>query len=182
MFMGDLKLPRGVTPLVAILAGREPHFAAAKAPLEALLGPVELESEFFRFDKTEYYDATMGKGLLRQFLSFKPLADPAALVEWKLATNDLEAKLGRELSTPGGPERPINLDPGYIDPPNLVLASTKNRQHRIYLRNGIYAEITLTFQGDAWTSHRFTFPDFKSGAYDHFLKRVRDRHLWKVKQ
>ena len=29
--------------------------------------------------------------------------------------------------------RPLNLDPGYLTPAKLVLASTKDHAHRIYL-------------------------------------------------
>ncbi len=78
-------------------------------------------------------------------------------------------------------ERPINLDPGYISGAKLVLASTKDFAHRIYMRDGIFAEITMGFRGDSWVSHHFTFPDFKSGMYDDFLKKARDWHLRKIR-
>ena len=68
---------------------------------------------------------------------------------------------------------------GYLTGAKLVLASTKDFAHRLYLRDGIFAEITLSFRGDAWASHHFTFPDFKSGIYDAFLKQARDQHLEK---
>jgi hypothetical protein len=77
----------------------------------------------------------------------------------------------------GIPERPINLDVGYLTGAKLVLASTKDFAHRLYLRDGIFAEITMSFRKDAWASHQLTFPDFKSGIYDAFLKQARDRHL-----
>ncbi|HYG75600.1 MAG TPA: DUF4416 family protein [Planctomycetota bacterium] len=170
-----------MTPIVAMLAGDASFFQAAKAPLEELLGPVEMESPLYPFDKTIYYAESMGPGLLRQFFAFRDLKDPALLAGWKLATNAMEANLGRILSTPGGPPRPINLDVGYITGAKLVLASTKDFAHRLYLRDGIFAEITMGFRDNAWISHAFTFPDFKSGIYDAFLKRVRDEHLGKRK-
>lgn len=177
--MGELRAPRRVTPLVAMLASDAAFFQAARAPLEALFGAIELESPLYPFDKTEYYTASMGAGLQRQFFTFRTLADPAGLAGWKLATNALEVELKAKLTSPT--ERPINLDPGYLTGAKLVLASTKDFAHRIYLRDGIFAEITMGFRGDSWMSHHFTFPDFKSGIYDAFLKKARDRHLRKVK-
>jgi hypothetical protein len=179
--MGQPRTPRLVTPLVAMLAGEQSWFEAARTPLEELFGPVELESPLYAFDKTEYYDTSMGKALKRQFFTFKKLADPAGLVDWKLTTNQLEEQLKTKHSVPAGVERPINLDPGYLTGAKLILASTKDFAHRIYIRDGIFAEITMGFRGDAWVSHDFTFPDFKSGMYDEFLKKARDWHLRKVK-
>jgi len=180
--MGQTRSPRLVTPLVAMLAGSPAHFQAARKPLEALLGPLELESPLYPFEKTSYYTPSMGEGLLRQFFSFVNLHDPVVLVDWKLATNLLEEELKPSLQIAGAPERPINLDPGYITGAKLVLASTKDFAHRLYIRDGIFAEITMGFRGDSWVGHDFTFPDYKNGTYHAFFKRVRDRHLRKVKK
>jgi hypothetical protein len=183
--MAKIRLPQLVTPIVAMLAREKDWFAQAKAPLEAMFGPVELESPLYPFDRSVYYTPTMGSGLKRQFFSFRNLADPAALVDWKLATIALEAKLGQDFRSiyPDAdlPERPINLDAGYLTSAKLVLASTKDFAHRIYLRDGIFAEITLSYRVDAWTSHYFTFPDFRCGTYHHYFKRLRDRHMKKTK-
>jgi len=183
--MGQTHSPRLVTPLLAMLANDAASFAVARKPLEELFGPVELQSQLYAFNKTEYYDASMGKGLQRQFFTFKRLADPAGLVDWKLTTNRLEVELKAILSSQNPAaasiDRPINLDPGYLTGAKLVLASTKDFAHRIYLRDGIFAEITMGFRGDSWVSHDFTFPDFRSGMYDDFLKKARDWHLRKVK-
>lgn len=166
-----------------MLASDPAFFQAARPPLEALFGPLELESPVFPFDKTEYYTASMGAGLKRQFFTFRTLADPVGLPDWKLATNALERELKDQLAPrEASPERPINLDPGYLTGAKLVLASTKDFAHRIYLRDGIFAEITMGFRRDSWVSQHFTFPDFKSGIYDTFLKKARDWHLRKVKQ
>ena len=168
-----------VTPIVGLLASNPAFFEAARAPLERSFGPIELTSALFPFDGTDYYGASMGAGLKRCFFSFKNFADPAALADWKLASNALEERLKPVLAHGGNPERPINIDPGYITGSKLILATTKDFAHRIYLRDGIFAEITLAFRAGKWLHHQFTFPDFKSGAYDVFLKKVRDNHLRK---
>lgn len=172
------RAPR-VTPLVAMLAGEAGHFEVARPALEKLLGPVELVSELFEFNPTEYYTESMGVGLKRCFFAFQNFADPAGLAEWKLAANALEEELKPRLAPSGVPARPINIDPGYVTGAKLVLASTKDFAHRIYLRDGIFAEITMAFRAGKWLPHQFTFPDFRSGVYDGFLKRVRDGHLHK---
>ncbi len=179
--MGEVRTPPLVTPLVGMLAADPAHFQAARPGLEALLGPADMVSPLFGFTQTEYYAASMGPALQRQFLSFRNLADPSHLAAWKLATNTLEATLMRALGSPGGPARPINLDVGYITGAKLVLASTKDFAHRLYLRDGIFGEITMGFRRDQWVSHAFTFPDFKSGIYDDFLRSLRERHLQQVK-
>lgn len=177
--MGEPKTVQRVTPLVAMLAADPAFFDAAQKPLEELLGPVELRSPLYPFDPTDYYTPTMGADLKRCFFSFHNFADAAHLADWKLATNVLEERLAPILSPSGTPPRPLNIDPGYVTGAKLLLATTKDFAHRIYLRDGIFAEITLAFRAGKWLSHRFTFPDFKSGQYDAFLKRVRDNHLHK---
>jgi len=71
----------------------------------------------------------------------------------------------------------VNIDPGYIDGARLILASTKDHAHRIYLRDGIFAEVTMRYRFKRWTSFDYTFPDFASGVYDEFLSRVRKSWL-----
>jgi hypothetical protein len=183
--MGHLRVPRRVTPLLAMLAPDPAYLQLARAPLEAIFGPLELQSPLYPFEGTNYYASTMGQHLKRQFFTFKPLSDPAALPDWKLATNRLEVEITSTLAQngqPDHPKRPINLDAGYITGAKLVLASTKDFAHRIYLRDGIFAEITMGFRRDSWVSHYFTFPDYKSGMYDEFFKKARDWHLRKVKR
>ncbi len=162
-----------------MLAAEAGHFDAAGAGLEELLGPVELVSPLYPFAKTSYYTESMGAELKRCFFSFHNFADPGGLADWKLACNALEEKLRTVLAPGGSPVRPINIDPGYVTGAKLVLATTKDFAHRIYLRDGIFAEITMAFRAGKWLSHQFTFPDFKSGVYDAFLKRARDMHLHK---
>jgi len=70
--------------------------------------------------------------------------------------------------------RPLNLDPGYLTEAKLVLASTKDHAHRIYLGRGIYAEVTLHYQNGRWQSHDWTYPDFQRPDYHLFFSQCRD--------
>ena len=134
-------------------------------------GEPVLESPLFDFHQTTYYQPTMGGPLKKQFFVFPHLQDPAKLVDWKLQTNNWEteyARLGRH------PEpRPLNLDPGYLTLAKLVLASTKDFAHRIYLDRGIYAEITLFYRHGQWEPHPWTFPDYRRPEYHTFFTQVR---------
>ena len=169
-----------VTPLVAMLYGRDEDYAPSVVELEKLFGLLELESPVYGFDKTEYYRATMGPALRRRFVTFKKLADPAGLADWKLATNALEERFARERAGASGVARPVNLDAGYLTGAKLVLASTKDFAHRIYLKAGIFAEITLAFRNGDWLAHEYTFPDYRAPEYHGFLKQARDAHLRKT--
>jgi hypothetical protein len=74
-----------------------------------------------------------------------------------------------------GPEqRPLNLDPGYITLAKLVLASTKDFAHRLYLGRGIYAEITLHFRSGAWQPTQWTYPDYRRPDFQRFFVECRE--------
>jgi hypothetical protein len=138
-------------------------------------GPLALASAAFDFTETDYYAATMGSNLKKQFFAFERLIDPATLPDIKRQTNDWEAEyaaLGQQ------PEpRPLNLDPGYITPAKFVLASTKDHAHRLYLRDGIYAEITLAYRHKQWQPLEWTYPDYRRDDYRQFFTQCRDRLL-----
>ena len=175
--MGMIRTIKPVTPLVALLYGSEDHYDPLRTKLTELFGPVELESSVYPFEFTNYYSNEMGPQLKRRFLTFEWVSNPETIADWKRATNDLEETLTEELQ--GEHQRPVNIDPGYITGGKLVLASTKDFAHRIYLRDGIFAEVTMHFQDCDWRSHAFTFPDFKSGIYNAFLFEAREKHLKK---
>jgi hypothetical protein len=113
----------------------------------------------------------MGPGLTKQFFALERLIEARQLVEIKLETNRWEA----EYAAAGGkPEpRPLNLDPGYLTLAKLVLASTKDHAHRVYLDRGIYAEVTLHYKHDRWQHREWTFPDYRRADYQRFLEQCR---------
>ena len=129
-------------------------------------------SDVMDFDLTHYYDGQMGSPLYRRFGAFAEPIPPDRLAEAKRTTNAVEADLADRFSPP---ERPINLDPGLVEPSKLVLASMKDFSHRIYLGGGVYAEITLLYRRGRWEALPWTFPDFASGRYDAFLTAARQR-------
>ncbi|MEE2686169.1 MAG: DUF4416 family protein [Planctomycetota bacterium] len=135
-------------------------------------GPIAMESDLFDFDQTDYYRDEMGANLKKVIWAFELPADPGELASWKRQSNSWEGNC----QSPSGDkvERPLNLDPGYLSEAKLVLATTKDRDHRIYLGQGIFAECTLYFHKRQWQPHDWTYPDFCSAPYRAFLLDCRD--------
>jgi hypothetical protein len=144
----------------------------ARKTAEDAWGSVALQSDFFDHRETNYYEATMGLDLKKTFLAFESLIDPASLVERKQTTNRWELDY-QQLNRHPEP-RPLNLDPGYLTEAKLILASTKDRDHRIYLDRGIYAENTLFFHRGAWQPRPWTYPDYQRADYHQFFGRCRE--------
>jgi hypothetical protein len=170
--MGDIHEPAPVQLLIAVVSRHEAALIWAREKAVQRFGPLACESAAFDFTETDYYTATMGSNLKKQFLAFAQLIAPGSLPEIKQQTNDWEAQYA---ATAGHVEpRPLNLDPGYITPAKLVLASTKDHAHRIYLRDGIYAEVTLNFRKHRWQVQEWTYPDYRRDVYLQFFSRCRE--------
>ena len=173
--MGEIREPEPVKPFCALLAGQERWLDWGVERMEERFGARELASDDWPFRFTDYYEAEMGPDLLRRIVSFDDLIDPGEIVEWKLATNEIERDLADKLED--APARPVNLDPGYVAGGKMVLATTKNYTHRIYLREGIYAEVTLRWRGGRFEPWEWTFPDYRTERYREFFGRVRRRYM-----
>ncbi len=171
--MAERVLPEPVHFFVGVLAADTACVDAARGLLQSEWGPVVCEREPRPWAYTKYYEKEAGTGILRAFFAFDPLMDPVELAARKVRTNDMEVQLAAEsgLDLP----RPVNLDPGYLAPDKLVLASCKNFAHRIYLDQGVYAEITLLYRHRRFESLEWTFPDYGSGEYDSFFLALRNR-------
>lgn len=143
--------------------------------LVRLFGEVETRSETMPFDVTDYYAESMGSPLLRQFVSFKNLIGQERLREIKLTTNRLERRVAE--SGRFDVLRPVNIDPGYMTPSRLVLASCKDFSHRIYLGDGVYAEVTLLYRKGDFCSLDWTYPDYRSRRYMDYFRHLRTVYL-----
>lgn len=169
--MGRIASVTPVKLVVAMLASQLALFTDATSRLMTLFGPVDYVSPLLPFDFTDYYAGEMGPGLLRQFIAFQDLVAPDALPDIKLQTNALEIHLSRD------GRRQVNLDPGYLTAGKLVLATTKDQQHRLYLGQGIYGEVTLRYRHGSWQPWEWTYPDYRSAGYQRILKEIRDLYM-----
>jgi hypothetical protein len=178
--MWELQEPKPVKLIVGILASDERCLAAARDAVFASLGPADRVSEAWPFEQTDYYGDEIGPRVLRQFVSIERLIDPGDLAEIKHRTNEIEQRLAATLGTAF--PRPVNLDPGVIEPSKLILASTKNFAHRIYIGRNMYAEVTLVFDKGRWRDLPYTFPDYHRAEYQEFFSAVRSRLVEQLRQ
>jgi hypothetical protein len=174
--MGAPRRPQPVKLFCGLLSGDVDLLRRARQLLVRCFGPTDLESEVWPFRDTEYYADEMGPDLLRSFLSFQPLVQPQSLAEIKLQTNAIEAEIADQCLRADVP-RPVNLDPGYLDPGKIVLATVKDRSHRIYIGQGIYAEVTLHYADHAWRVWPWTYPDYRRPEYHAYFEEVRKKLL-----
>ena len=168
--MGTARKPLQVKLIASLLTGDLDLLPQARDALVEQYGPVDWESDLLPFDHTDYYAAEFGPDLQRQIVAFERLVDPVALPDIKLQTNRLEWEMA------GGEQRRINIDPGYVSLGKLVLASTKDHAHRLYLGRGVYGEITLTFQRGRFRAWPWSYPDYASEVYCRLFDAIRARY------
>ena len=177
--MWELKEPKPAKLIIGILAANRQCLHIAVEALTSKFGRTDFVSNVWQFTQTDYYKDQTGEHILRQFVSTEHLIAPALLAKIKHKTNKLEQKLAAKLALPL--PRPVNLDPGIIEPSKLILASTKNYSHRIYIGKKMYAEATLIFDRGHWRPFDYTYPDYKQQCYFDFFDKVRKRLLEQLK-
>ena len=143
---------------------------ALRDVLEREFGPIDAVTEPFPFDYTDYYVPEMGEGIERFFISFSKLVQPDTLALIKERTNEIEGEWAED------GRRPINLDPGLLSLSSIVLATTKNRSHRIAIGRSLYAELTLIYQNRHFEALPWTYADYRSEEVQEVLLRLRDRY------
>jgi len=177
--MWKLKPPRPVKLIIGILAADEQCLHTAVDAIVGKFGKIDFVSDVWQFSQTDYYKGETGDNILRQFASIEKLIEPGRLAKIKHQTNRLEQKLAAKLGL--DLPRPVNLDPGLIEPSKLILATTKNYSHRIYIGKKMYAEVTLIFEKGRWCPFGYTYPDYRQQCYFDFFDKVRKRLLEQLK-
>lgn len=166
--MALIHVVQPVRPLCALTWAPDVDPEAVIDRLEPLLGPVDARSLIYAFDFTRYYEGEMGPDLRKGFVASASLIHPGALAALKNATNGLERQWVKD------GRRRVNLDPGYVALSKLVVASAKDFAHRIYIGQGIYADLQLQFRQGRFWPHPWTFPDYQSEEALAFFKSIRD--------
>lgn len=170
------KSPLPVKLVIAALYSDANLLNAARDRLIQQFGPVDLTSQPFPFELTDYYVPEMGAPITRLFYGFAQLISPGDLARIKLATNALENELSRN------GKRLVNLDPGYLDTDKLVLASAKYNGPKIYLTEGIWADLTLHYEKGHFTAYPWSFADFRRGEYEKIFLRLREIYKAQLKR
>jgi len=169
--MGAPKIPVPVKLIAGLLGASDALLEQAAVALSEHYGRIDSASVPIDWTVSTYYRDEMGPSIRRQFLSFERLITADDLPTVKLATNGFEERWRRASG------RQVNIDPGYIAATKLVLASTKDAAHRVYLGRGIYAEVTLLFSNGSFQPHAHTYPDYAAREAMAFFNGVRGTYL-----
>ena len=173
--MGKAKKPQRVKLIIGMLAKNKKLFDRIEEFFIKEFGKIDYRSPLILFDHTDYYKKELGQALKRKFVSFKTLIPPESISKVKTITNSLEEKFAKQKN--GSLKRSLNLDPGYISDSKLILATTKDYFHRLYLKNGIYAEVTLAWKKGSFQPFDWTYPDYKTKEYIDILNAIRKAYM-----
>jgi hypothetical protein len=174
--MASPLFPKPVKLILATLDGDEAVAAQARTLLCTAFGEIDFASARFPFVVTDYYTREMGEPLYRRFYAFTELIAPETLPAIKLRTHALENEMAV------AEKRLVNLDPGYLDTDKFVLASAKYHGNKIYLGQGIWADMTLHYEKGKFTALPWSFPDFRSGLYEQTFLRMREIYKKQLKE
>lgn len=175
--MGQPFKPLPVKLVIGLIAVKLSIFEKTKNLLQKKFGKIDFISPVFDFCQTDYYEKEMGKGLKRVFLTFEKLIAPEQLVIIKGFTNKIELRLSSKAH-----HRSVNIDPGYISLSKLVLATTKSFVHRVYCKNGIFEEITLSFKDKTFMPGPMTYPDYRSFTHIAMFNDIRNKYYEHIKK
>lgn len=170
--MGTSHEPSPAALTVGITFADREALDTALEMLRCDYGPVEFASPEFIFDMTDYYIPEMGENLRKQFFCFRDPIRLEMLPGIKHRTNDIEMRLARMEA--GVIHRRVNLDPGYVTLAKLVLATTKDYSHRVYIGDGMYAETTLRFVRGVFAPFETTYPDHQTPLALEFFNAARE--------
>ena len=174
--MAKIRIPQKVKVIIGYITSDIQLINEVNHELLPLLGEPDFFSEIIDFNFTDYYEKELGKNLKRQWVAYKNLIMPDFLASLKIKTNEIEEKF--KVAN----KRRINIDPGILTLNNFILATTKNYAHRIYLRDGIYAEVTLLYQNKKFQNLNWTYPDYQPDFFHHFLLKVRKSYIEDLKK
>ena len=169
--MGQPRLARDVKLFVAVTFNKKLVYEQIKSILKENYGEVDTLSAIYDFSYTQYYAKEMGLNLQKQFLGFEKLIRPESLPDIKLITNEIEGQFSQKNS------RQVNIDPGYLSAAKVVLATTKNFDHRIYLGKGIYGDVHLRYRGNKFIMNEWTYPDYQDMIVIDFFARLRKKYM-----
>ncbi len=160
--------PEKVKLIAGLLFNDVGKYSKVKNDLVRAFGRADIESPLSDFTQTSYYADEMGSELKRKFLSFEKLIDLKNISSVKIRTGRIE----KRYAIYG--HRTVNIDPGYLSLSKVILFSTKDYSHRIYLDKGIFAEVTLFYKEGAFNPWPWTYPDYKTPEYLNIFKMIRN--------
>lgn len=166
--MGVIKQHKPVKFFCAVTFCNNIKLSDIADKIESVFGEIELQSGLYNFSQyTDYYKAEMGDNLKKNFIAFTKIREPELLVKYKIETNQLE----KDFLSKG--RRTINIDPGYLTEAKIILATTKDYSHRIYLGEGIFGDLHLFFENGSFRKQQWTYPDYRQDSAIDFFNKMR---------
>ena len=173
--MGEAVKQMTVKLVASIIFRDRPRLERAEKCLKRIYGAMETLELESPFDYTDYYSSEFGSPLYRKIFCFRKPVGPERLADIKLVTNRLECKMKVE------GKRTVNIDPGYVTDAKLVLLTTKDYTHRVYIGSRIFAESTLHYRDGSFRPWPWTYPDYASDAIVGYFNKVRKLYLHDVR-
>jgi hypothetical protein len=170
------KTPKPAKLVIGLFLKEKNLITPVAKALTQKFGAIDIVSSWFPFNYTDYYESEMGSPLFRRLFAFKKLVKQNTLAKIKLKTNDIELKYSKN------GKRMVNLDPGYMVHSRFVLATGKDFTHRVYIGEGIYADLTLIYTKGDFQQLPWTYPDYADSKMLDYLELVRTRYLTDIKQ
>jgi hypothetical protein len=172
--MREIQPPIPVKLFIGMLSPEPALFDKCADIVCAEYGTIDFQSDIVPWSDSDFYQEEMGAGILRKFIFFERLMDPDDLASIKVNTINIERSLA--VQTENRARRRINLDPGYVTEAKVVLATTKDYSHRLYIGEGIYAEVTLRYgnKDRSFVPFPYTYPDYSSETNIHLFNKIRE--------
>ena len=168
--MSELTNPVKANLTVSVMFRDENLLAEVRSILGKKYGKIDAVSDAYNFSSiSPYYDPEMGSDIKKIIFSFKKTVPRDILANVKLFCVKIEQKYSRN------GHRLVNLDPGLLTLENFILATGKNYSHRIYLKKGVFAEVTLMFgKKNVIKELPWTYRDYLYEPARSFLLYVRE--------
>ena len=169
--MGVIKIYPPVKLFVAVTISDKTLWPSLIQKLEELYSKTDYQIDWYQFSHTKFYEEEMGENLSKRMVSFAELMTAERLPDIKMATNEIETEFSEQS------KRRINVDPGYLNASKIVLATTKDYGHRVYLGRGIFGDVHLRFVNHRFQTTEWTYPDYKERFVLEFFEEVRRKYM-----
>jgi len=157
--------------IVSVVHSSIDALADAVDALEKRFGAVQYETLEAECGSPDLYKEEMGDNLMRRFFSFERPIDRNMLPTVKSICAKIEAQYADKVHDYCF--RTVNLDPGILTPANLVMAAYREMNHRIYLEDGVFGELTLVWSKGQFVRLPWTDLDYCTDESIDFFCRVR---------
>ncbi len=168
--MGTVRPHPPVKLICGILICPDQDAVSVHSAIGDAWGPMDGQTEWFAFEHTRYYETEMGTGLQKRYVSFENLVPVDGMTEIKHRSNQLESAFLQD----GG--RRVNIDPGYLADAKLLMMTTKNLAHRVYVGGNLFVDLQMIYKEDSYMPMPWAFADIRQPQILHFFNQTRLRY------